>query len=175
MKLKRPGQRILKTSLAVFLSFVFSHFRSSDALPFYSAIAAIICTKSDFNDSVNIGINRILGTLVGGICGFLYLLFVKSKLNSEIVNYVLISIIIAFLIWFMSSLDKPNAIIIMAIVFCSISINHAGENFGAIQFALNRILDTLVGVVIAIFVNSIDFELTKFMIFKKREEGDVAE
>ncbi|MDY3006133.1 FUSC family protein [Anaerococcus sp. AGMB00486] len=171
MKLKRPGQRILKTSLAVFLSFVFSHFRSSYALPFYSAIAAIICTKSDFNDSIIVGVNRIFGTLIGGICGFLYLLFVKNRLNSELINYFFISIIIAFLIWFMSSINKPNAISIMAIVFCSISINHAGESFGAIEFALNRTLDTLVGVVIAIFINSIDFELRKFMIFKKNKDS----
>lgn len=169
MKFKRPGQRIFKTSLAVFLSFIFSHFRSTYALPFYAAIAAIICTKSDVNDSINIGVNRIFGTLIGGIFGFLYLFYIRKMVYNEILNYLLIAIFIAILIWFMSSLDKPNAISIMAIVFCSISINHAGDKFGAINFALNRTLDTLVGVVIAILINSIDFEIIKYEKFKNKK------
>ena len=90
MKLKKPGQRIFKTALAVFLSFTFSHFRSADALPFYSAIAAIICTKNDVNESIEIGLNRILGTFIGGFVGFLYLLFVKKNLTNEIENYFFI-------------------------------------------------------------------------------------
>lgn len=170
MKLKKPGQRIFKTAVAVFFSFVFSHYRSANALPFYSAIAAIICTKNDVSGSINIGINRIFGTLIGGFVGFLYLLFVKKNLSNEIENYLLISIIMAILIWLVSSMDKPNAISIMCIVFASISINHAGEDFGAIDFALNRTLDTLVGVVIAIFINSIDFELIKFIRYERQRD-----
>lgn len=174
MKLKKPGQRIFKTALAVFLSFTFSHFRSANALPFYSAIAAIICTKNDVNGSINIGLNRILGTCIGGFVGFLYLLFVRKNFTNDIGNYFLISIIMAFLIWILSSMDKPNAISIMCIVFASVSINHYGENFGAINFALNRTLDTLVGVVIAILVNSLDFEILKYIKYKNNK-GDVEE
>ncbi|WP_267907454.1 aromatic acid exporter family protein [Anaerococcus obesiensis] len=87
MKLKKPGQRIFKTALAVFLSFTFSHFRSANALPFYSAIAAIICTKNDVNGSIDIGLNRILGTCIGGFVGFLYLLFVRKNFTNDIGNY----------------------------------------------------------------------------------------
>ncbi len=170
MKLKKPGQRIFKTALAVFLSFTFSHFRSADALPFYSAIAAIICTKNDVNESIEIGLNRILGTFIGGFVGFLYLLFVKKNLTNEIENYFLLSVIMAFLIWIVSSMEKPNAISIMCIVLASVSINHAGENFGAIDFAVNRVLDTLVGVVIAILVNSLDFEILKFIKYEKEKD-----
>lgn len=170
MKLKKPGQRIFKTALAVFLSFTFSHFRSPYALPFYSAIAAIICTKNDVNGSINIGLNRILGTFIGGFVGFLYLLFVKKNLTNEIENYFLLSVIMAFLIWIVSSMEKPNAISIMCIVLASVSINHAGENFWAIDFAVNRVLDTLVGVVIAILVNSLDFEILKFIKYEKEKD-----
>lgn len=67
-------------------------------------------------------------------------------------------------------MDKPNAISIMCIVFASVSINHYGENFGAINFALNRTLDTLVGVVIAILVNSLDFEILKYIKYKRQKD-----
>lgn len=172
MNFKRPGQRIFKTSIAVFLSFTISHFRSANALPFYSAIAAIICTKNDVTDSIDIGLNRILGTFIGGFVGFLYLLFVKKNLTNEIEEYFLLSVIMAFLIWLLSSLEKPNAISIMCIVLASVSINHAGENFGAIDFAVNRVLDTLVGVLVAILVNSIDFEILKFIKFEKQKDKE---
>ena len=76
----------------------------------------------------------------------------------------------AFLIWLVSSMEKPNAISIMCIVLASVSINHAGENFGAIDFAVNRVLDTLVGVVIAILVNSLDFEILKFIKYEEEKE-----
>ena len=170
MKFKRPGQRIFKTSLAVFLAFTLSHFRSAHALPFYSAIAAIICTKNDVNGSINIGLNRILGTFIGGFVGFLYLLFVKKNLTNEIEEYFLLSVIMAFLIWLVSSFEKPNAISIMCIVLASVSINHAGEDFGAIDFAVNRVLDTLVGVLVAILINSIDFEILKFIKYEKAKD-----
>lgn len=170
MKFKKPGQRIFKTALAVFLSFTFSHFRSPYALPFYSAIAAILCTKNDVDESVDIGLNRIFGTFIGGFVGFLYLLYAKKNLTNEIENYFLLSVIMAFLIWLVSSMGKPNAIPTMCIVLASVSINHAGENFGAIDFALNRTFDTLVGVVIAIFVNSLDFEILKFIKYEKEKD-----
>ena len=168
MNFKRPGQRIFKTSLAVFLSFTISHFRSANALPFYS----IICTKNDVSGSINIGLNRILGTFIGGFVGFLYLLFVKKNLTNEIEEYFFLSVIMAFLIWLVSSLEKPNAISIMCIVLASVSINHAGENFGAIDFAVNRVFDTLVGVLVAILVNSIDFEILKFIKFEKQKDKE---
>ncbi|WP_267907455.1 aromatic acid exporter family protein [Anaerococcus obesiensis] len=76
----------------------------------------------------------------------------------------------AFLIWIVSSMEKPNAISIMCIVLASVSINHYGENFGAINFALNRTLDTLVGVVIAILVNSLDFEILKYIKYEKEKD-----
>lgn len=159
--MKRPGLRIVKTAIAVFLSLCLCHIRSPESMPFYGAIAAIICLKPDVDDTIDIGVNRVIGTLMGGLTGLVYLLnFKRLDLNS-FTNYFLVSLIVILLIWLMANLNKPNAISIMCIVFISIVINHGESPEFPVNFALNRVIDTLVGVLVAIFINWSDFEIRK--------------
>lgn len=166
MKFKRPGLRIIKTFIAVTLAMIISALRPGEGLPFYSAIAAIICLKSDVEGSRDIGINRILGTILGGLCGLVYLLIVPANYLPELLELTLISLISSLIIWVMAMAGKPKAISIMAIVFLSITINHGNEGNLPFLFALSRTFDTMVGVVMAIIVNWSDFEFRKN--FKKR-------
>ena len=128
MKIKPPGLRIIKTFIAVTLAMVVSAHRPGEGLPFYSAIAAIICLKSDVEGSREIGKNRIIGTFLGGFCGLIYLLIIPPDTLPENIELILISFLTSIIIWVMSMLDKPKAISIMAIVFLSITINHGKED-----------------------------------------------
>lgn len=157
MKMKPPGLRIIKTFIAVTLAMLISHYRPGSGLPFYSAIAAIICLKSDVEGSRDVGINRIIGTILGGLCGLLYLLLVPVKAMPEVLEYILISFLASIIIWVMSMAGKPKAISIMAIVFLSITINHGDEGALPFLFAFNRTFDTMIGVICAILVNWSDF------------------
>src|SRR5699024_8999949 len=136
---------------------------SSEAIPFYGAIAAVICLKSDVDGTIKIGVNRVIGTLIGGFTGLIYLLTFKSMKLNPYINYALVSLVIIYLIWLMSNLNKPNAITIMCIVFISITINHGESTEFPVDFALNRVIDTLVGVLVAIFINWSDFEIRKYI------------
>lgn len=160
-KFKKPGLRIFKTALAVFLSLCISYLRNDAAIPFYAAIAALICMKTGIDETIEIGVNRVFGTLVGGLSGLLYLLTFKRLMLDSFINYLLISLVIFVLIWIMSNLDKPNAITIMCVVLLSITLNHGQEVEYPFTFALNRVIDTLIGVVVAVFVNWFDFEIRK--------------
>jgi len=157
MSFKPPGLRIIKTFVAVTMAMLISAHRPGDGLPFYSAIAAIICLKSDVEGSREIGVNRIIGTFLGGFCGLIYLLLVPANSLPKNLEILLISFIASFIIWIMALANKPKAISIMAIVFLSITINH-GTDTMPFLFALNRTLDTMVGVISAIIVNRSDFE-----------------
>lgn len=159
MKFKKPGLRIVKTFIAVTLAMLISSFRSGEGLPFYSAIAAIICLKSDVEGSREIGINRVIGTILGGLCGLLYLLIVPANYLPRAVELILISLLASIIIWVMAMAGKPKAISIMAIVFLSITINHGNEGNLPFLFAFNRTFDTMVGVIMAIVVNWSDFEI----------------
>ena len=158
MKFKKPGLRIVKTFIAVTLAMFISSFRPGGGLPFYSAIAAIICLKSDVEGSREIGKNRVIGTMLGGVCGLIYLLIVPANYLPRPVELILISLIASIIIWVMSMAGKPKAISIMAIVFLSITINHGNEGDLPFLFAFNRTFDTMVGVIMAIVVNRLDFE-----------------
>lgn len=159
MKFKKPGLRIVKTFIAVSLAMLISSFRPGEGLPFYSAIAAIICLKSDVEGSREIGINRIIGTMLGGLCGLIYLLIVPANYLPVPVELILISLLASIIIWVMAMAGKPKAISIMAIVFLSITINHGNEGNLLFLFAFNRTFDTMVGVISAIVVNWTDFEI----------------
>ena len=159
MKFKKPGLRIVKTFIAVSLAMLISSFRPGEGLPFYSAIAAIICLKSDVEGSREIGINRIIGTMLGGLCGLIYLLIVPANYLPVPVELILISLLASIIIWVMAMAGKPKAISIMAIVFLSITINHGNEGNLPFLFAFNRTFDTMVGVIMAIVVNWSDFEI----------------
>jgi uncharacterized membrane protein YgaE (UPF0421/DUF939 family) len=158
MKLKKPGLRIIKTAIAVFIALILSHLRSENSLPFYAAIAAVICMKPNVDGTIDVGINRVIGTLIGGLAGLVYLILFKGLITHHFINYLIISISIIFLIWLLDFFKKPNAISIMAIVFLSITINHGIEPEYPIAFAMNRTIDTLMGVVVAILVNRIHFD-----------------
>ena len=159
MKFKKPGLRIIKTFIAVSLAILISSFRPGEGLPFYSAIAAIICLKSDVEGSREIGINRVIGTILGGLCGLIYLLIVPANYLPRPVELILISLLASIIIWVMAMAGKPKAISIMAIVFLSITINHGNEGNLPFLFAFNRTFDTMVGVISAIVVNWTDFEI----------------
>ena len=109
--------------------------------------------------SREIGINRVIGTMLGGLCGLLYLLIVPANYLPRAVELILISLLASIIIWVMAMAGKPKAISIMAIVFLSITINHGNEGNLPFLFAFNRTFDTMVGVIMAIVVNWSDFEI----------------
>ena len=72
----KVGLRILKSALAVFLCFVVYLVRQ-DGMPFYSAIAAVLCMQPYVRHSFTAALNRTVGTLIGGAYGLLILLLLR--------------------------------------------------------------------------------------------------
>ena len=170
MKYKKPGLRIVKTWIAVTLSMMISYFRPGESLPFYSAIAAIICLKPNFEGTRDVGVNRIIGTMIGGLAGLLYLLIVPVDYLPMPIELLIIGVIDTLLIWMMAMADRPKAVSIMAIVFLSITINHGNEGNVPFTFAFNRTFDTMIGVITAIVVNWTHFEFKDRHPHKQIEE-----
>ena len=70
------GQRIIKTSLAVTLCLFFYLWRGyrGESMPAEAAITAIICMQSCVHDTRTSALNRLAGTMIGAMCGFVFLL-----------------------------------------------------------------------------------------------------
>ena len=158
MPLAKPpkiGLRMIKSAVAVFLCFVIYLLRGQHGMPFYSAIAAVLCMQPYVSNSVKVALNRTIGTAIGGVAGMLVLLaeqrFFPEKLL--LLRYLLISVMIVVLIYTTVLVKKTTASYITCVVFMSITVSHAAD-VNPYLFALDRMLDTLIGIFVSLGVNA---------------------
>ncbi len=151
------GLRIIKTAIAVFVCFIIDSLRP-DSIPFYSVIAAILCMQPYMSNSMTTAINRTIATFTGGLLGMLILVIDRQTvyLDSDIVFYILISFSVLVLIYFTVIIKKTAASYITCVVFLSVTVVH-GEDLNPYLFAMNRIIDTLIGIFISLGVNAVHF------------------
>ena len=146
------GLRIIKTGIAVFLSILITGLIKGEA--FYAVIAAVICLRKTQEDSYHIGRERVLGTILGGLFGMVVLdIFNRSPLMPHGMTYnILLTVGLMFLIKLLSLIKRTDAISIACVVYLSILVTPMGEP-AVLPYAVWRIIETLIGVVIAVAVN----------------------
>ena len=148
----RIGMRNIKTATAAALcALVYYFFDRSSTL---ACIGAVFGMGSDYDMSKLHGGNRFFGTLVGGFIG-MALFAVYAELFPDGSNRwilipltfvgVVILIVACQYIWVGGI--QPGGV-----VLCIILFNTPTDTY--ISYALNRILDTGVGVIAALFVNA---------------------
>lgn len=149
------GMRIVKTAIAVFLCFLIDLLRNHQGVPFYSAIAAILCMQPFVSNSVKVALNRSVGTFIGGLFGMLVLLAERAWLpkGMPILQYFIVSLCVVALIYITVVLKKTSASYITCVVFLSVTISH-GADVNPYLFAINRIIDTLIGIAVSLAVNA---------------------
>ena len=148
----RVGMRNVKTAIAATLCALVYYF--FDRSPAFACIGAIFGMGSDYDMSKLHGGNRFFGTLVGGFIG-MALFAVYAELFPDGSNRwvlipltfvgVVILIVACQYIWVGGI--QPGGV-----VLCIILFNTPTDTY--ISYALNRILDTGVGVIAALFVNA---------------------
>ena len=158
VKIPRVGHRILKSSFSVLLCFIVYLIRGREGIPFYSMLAALWCIRPYIGSSLEMALQRTLGTFVGAGFGLLVLLIKLSCLpqnhfGNELIYDVLVALAIIPIIWLTVLLHHQNASYFSCVVFLSIVVNHIGDENPYI-FVLNRVLDTMIGIVIGIGINS---------------------
>lgn len=141
--MKPIGMRNIKTAVSVFLCVLISRLLKME-YPFYAAIASVISTSSSVTDSYIAGRNRMFGTLVGAMIALICSLISPG-------NVFLCGIGIVIVIYICNLLNWNKSVSIACIVFCVIMTNLNGRN--PFEYSFNRILDTLLGIVIAVIVN----------------------
>jgi len=153
-KVKFIGMRVIKTVIAVYLCFLISFLRNG--IPFYSAIAAILCMQNDHNNSFEVGKSRMIGTLIGGAYGFLAIMLIDF-INIELFNYIyylILSLLLIPIIYTNVFLKVNSSTYISCVVFFSITVSHGGD-MAPMYFTLNRIVDTSIGIVVSLVINMI--------------------
>ncbi|MCR5706085.1 MAG: FUSC family protein [Acholeplasmatales bacterium] len=158
-------------------------FRFSDFYsPFFAGIAAAYSLYPSKKESIAQAKNRVVASLLGGIIGIILtisygLMGVISgsdffewpnlgdsyRVSQYIIPYILITFFVMVVIAVGNLINKKNAIFVGVLTFISVTINPMGmivsrydESalfLGEAVFGFNRILSTVVGVLLALAVN----------------------
>lgn len=142
------GMRIIKTVVAVFLCGLLAYFR--EASGFYSMIAAVVCIQNSAGKTIESSINRMTGTLIGGVVGVLvvYSLDTLGVLYIELLRYAVLSAMLIPIIKLCLAIKKPGCAAMACIVFLCVTVNHSIGDTPAI-YSIDRLFETLVGVALA--------------------------
>ena len=151
------GQRIVKTAVAVFLCLVFYRLRGyrGETMSAEAAITAIICMQPYVEDTKEYSLNRLAGTLIGAMWGFLFLLIMPifpALGQNPFTLYPLMGLGVLISLYSAVAIRKPDTSSLAAIVFVCVVIAYPDIEHPLDQ-AFHRVLDVLVGTAIAVGVN----------------------
>ena len=152
-RLPRIGMRNIKTAIAAALCAFIYYFL--DRSPAFACIGAIFGMGGDLAQSKQHGGNRLFGTLIGGLLGIvLFWVYVQVHPNGEdsLLLVLLTFVGVIILIW-LCQIFWVGGVQPGGVVLCIILFNTPVETY--VSYALNRIFDTAVGVLMALVINSL--------------------
>lgn len=159
-KLPIPGQRIVRSTIAVALCFVIYYLRGKRGIPFYSALAVLQCMQPYHTSMKEMAKKRTTGTFVGAFWGLVVILILLALngnrpggIEESFTKYMLISLFTGIVLYSTMVLDCKKSSYFSCVVFLSITVMHITDE-SPILFVMNRVLDTLIGIGLAIIVNS---------------------
>lgn len=145
------GWRSIKTALAATLCALLYAFLP-DRNPTFACIGAIFGLGADMGDSWRNGGNRLIGTVIGGFLG-LGLYWLEHLIAPEGSYWLCLPLIfvgVLILVSLAVVFHWPGAVQPGGVVLCIILFNTPANH---IDYALDRMLDTAIGVVMALLVN----------------------
>lgn len=146
----RLGMRTIKTALAVMICIALFEF-TNRGTPLIAALAAVFSLRQDLNTSVSFGRSRVLGNSLGGLLALIYY-YIQSFFRENIYfDIFLLPLLVILVIVISDGLNNNTGIIsaIATMLLIALSIPE-GES---VLYALNRVLDTFIGTLIALALN----------------------
>lgn len=152
VNMPRVGMRMIKTALAVAICFLLYFLRGEEGVPVFSTIAAIICMQPYVENSRQVAFNRIIGTLLGAAFALLVLHLIRYiPWEYRILRYMVISFAIIPVMYVTVLLKKTGASALAGIVLLSICLSNGGRP--PMVDALNRSVETIIGILVSLGVN----------------------
>ena len=149
MKFPHIGMRTVKTAVAVTVSYLI--FAPVGLLynesypgvlgyigPLYACIASIVCMQNTVEQTLQSGLSRFLGVLIGAVLG-LFLLVIEPFLRHWALTALMLGLVCVAGIWVGTLLKWPSACGMACIVPSGIA----------------RVVETLTGVGVALIVNAV--------------------
>ncbi len=151
------GMRSIKTAIAATVCALVYFLIGRN--PTFACIGAIFGTGSDMENSWLNGGNRFYGTVIGGILGMalfrVYIIFRPEgffpNIHFDPVMLLILFFGVILLILFCQVFKWPGGIQPGGVVLCIILFNTPVATY--VSYSLNRIIDTGIGVIVALLIN----------------------
>lgn len=147
-KLPKIGLRSVKTAISTTICAVL--YILIDRNPTFACIGAVFGMEGIEQAPWKTGLNRLIGTIIGGFMG-MGLFYLQMQINGKFFQILLLCVGIILLIYVSQLIGFPGAIQGGAVVFYIVMLNTPPDQY--IFYALNRMVDTGVGVFISILIN----------------------
>ncbi|MCC8049382.1 MAG: HAD hydrolase family protein [Clostridiales bacterium] len=169
-RIPRPGMRIIKSAAAIILCYFVSFLRGNNGIVFYSQLAALWCIQMYTASTFKNAGQRLTGTIIGALYGLVFLL-IRGQLVSnavlsfgemafQMMNAAVISAMVILVLYTTVLIKKKQASYFSCVVFLSIVVNHASD-INPYLFVWNRFLDTVIGILIGLLVNTVSLPRKK--------------
>ncbi len=151
----KPGYRIYKTVLAVFICLSVGKFINY-GYPIFALFSCILMMKETPDLSIKFGINRSIGTVFGGLIATLALA-ISLSLKIDTNSFFYIFLICATLLTTLSlakMFQLPEYAMSMAsLIVVIIMINYNVSIQTSLIYSFYRIIETILGIVVAVAIN----------------------
>ena len=147
-KFPRIGQRNVKTAISATLCAVI--YELIDRNPTFACIGAVFGMDNTLENSWRTGGNRLVGTIIGGFLGMGFF-YITSQVDSKPFQMMMLFVGIMALIYISQLFRFAGAIQAGSVVFYIVMLNTPEHQY--VSYALNRMLDTGIGVIMSIGIN----------------------
>ncbi|HHT24399.1 MAG TPA: hypothetical protein GXZ76_02620 [Clostridiaceae bacterium] len=161
---QKPGWRILKTTIAVFICLMISLIDIGDNSgvfhAFHACIAAIITLKSNLKNTWKVGLYRVGSTTFGALMGLvaIQIRIIFNLANHCVQYYLIVTGLLFLIIWFTVLIRATEMTALAAVVFLLIALSQSANQTAdpreyAFFLGIYRFLYTIIGISVAYLVN----------------------
>ncbi|HEY8444021.1 MAG TPA: aromatic acid exporter family protein [Clostridia bacterium] len=159
------GFRTLKTMIAIAVCLMIAYFTDyNDA--YYVCSVALLTMQITPKESITLGVQRLLGTILGGVIGT-GMLYLSIAINIH--TYILTVFSIGLSIFICNLLRLKNASAICALVVMLILIVPLDIQ-PTYLYPIKRTLETAIGIIIAVAVN---YSIKRYPVHTQLEARDI--
>ena len=144
MKLQKIGMRTIKTGIAVAICTFLAQYLVNN--PMFAGVGCVVSVQDTVKGSFKLGFDRVRGTFIGGLVGFLCVLIKPG-------DPIVAGLGIMAAIYICTTLNIKSGIVVSSVTFLVVHLGIMDST--PAYYAISRVIDTSIGVVIGLTINYI--------------------
>ncbi|BED92821.1 MAG: FUSC family protein [Candidatus Paraimprobicoccus trichonymphae] len=150
------GLRAIKTAIAVFFCTLISVILNREDL-FCSAAVSVVCMRQSYKKSLEKGIDRFVGTVIGAAIGYLALELSGYIPYYDKVRIFVLPMCILLVSYFCNLFNRRKSVSIGCVILLVIIARINYDMTNNFMFVIQRVIDTLIGIAISTIINKYFF------------------